>query len=73
MQLVGKGPGSRWQRSISAAALCVLFAASPSPAEAMEGARFGKAFVWLWSLAAGQLLAAAALTKHQRILLKSCV
>jgi len=39
----------------------------------MEGARFGKAFVWLWSLAAGQLLAAAALTKHQRILLKSCV
>jgi len=52
-------------------ALCAF--CSVSPAEAMEGARFGKAFVWLWSLAAGQLLAAAALTKHQRILLKSCV
>lgn len=53
-------------------ALCVF--RSSSHAEVMKSVCFGKSFVLLWWLAAGQLQAAAAsLTKHQRILLKSCV
>lgn len=50
-----------------------VFSCGSSHAEVMKSVCFGKSFVLLWWLAAGQLLAAAALTKHQRILLKSCV
>lgn len=71
-QLVGKGPRHLFaQEHFCSDALCVF--RGVSHAEAMKSVCFGKSFVLLWSLAAGQLLAAAALTKHQRILLKSCV